>query len=141
MRPSRQRRPTRPCDNDPLATSQNLETAGAEPAKVETFAAEQKVQRDRISKVIDETRNPADIWDSVSLEQRKTIFDWWVLDVLISVEPLGGRKRANQKSAIPFLHSAPGAPLYFTFGRSLPNAASSSPQDDGSPRTTPARPL
>jgi hypothetical protein len=34
----------------------------------------------------------------VSLEQRRAIFDWWVLDVLISVEPIAGRKRANQKT-------------------------------------------
>jgi hypothetical protein len=44
-----------------------------------------------------QTRNPAGTWDAVSLEQRRTICDWWVLDVLISVEPLEGRKRANQE--------------------------------------------
>jgi hypothetical protein len=34
-----------------------------------------------MSAAIDEIRNLAGTWDSMSLEQRRAIFDWWVVDM------------------------------------------------------------
>jgi hypothetical protein len=70
----------------------------------------------RISGVIDETRNLADVWDEGGLDERRTLLDSWVLDVLIAVEPTPGMKKANEKTVIVTLRSAPDAPRYFMIG-------------------------
>lgn len=132
MRAGKQGRPTEPYDEELTAITQRLTTAKNDLETAQRFAAERQVQWDRIAAAIDETRNLADTWDAVSLDQRRTIFDWWVLDVLISVEPIEGRKRANQKTAIVTLRSAPDAPRYFTFDRSRSSAASTSATTDDS---------
>jgi hypothetical protein len=44
--------------------------------------------------------NLAEARDAISREQRRTIFDWWVLDASTSIKPLEGRKRANRKTAL-----------------------------------------
>lgn len=136
MRAGKQGRPTEPYDEELTAITQRMTTARNDLETAQRFAAERQVQWDRIAAAIDETRNLAETWDAVSLEQRRAIFDWWVLDVLISVEPIEGRKRANQKTAIVTLHSAPDAPHYFTFERSRSSATSTSSSTNGS-RSTP----
>jgi hypothetical protein len=112
--------------------SQKL-TAGRKELQVaEQFASERQLPWERIAAAIDETRNLAATWDAVGLEERRVLFDWWVLDLMIAVEPLEGYKRANQKYAIVTLRSAPDAPRYFTFGRDLTSTASTSARTNGS---------
>ena len=132
MRAGKQGRPTEPYDEELTAITQRMTTARNDLETAQRFAAERQVQWDRIASAIDETRNLAETWDAVLLEQRRAIFDWWVLDVLISVEPIEGRKRANQKTAIVTLRSAPDAPRYFTFERSRSSATSTSSSTNGS---------
>src|SRR5690606_38620493 len=96
MRAGKHGRPTEPDGEDITALTQRMTTARNALETAQRFAAERQVQWDRIASAIDETRNLAETWDAVLLEQRRAIFDWWVLDVLISVEPIEGRKRANQ---------------------------------------------
>ncbi len=51
------------------------------------------------------------------------------------VEPIEGMKRANNKSALVTLRSAPDAPKYFSVGRQLPSASESSSRTHSSPST------
>lgn len=131
MRAGKQGRPTEPYDEELTAITQRLTAAKHDLDTAQQFAAERQVQWDRIAAAIDETRNLADAWDAVSLEQRRAIFDWWVLDVLISVEPLASGKR-GKKTAIVTLRSAPDAPRYFTFERSRSSVAPTSSSTNGS---------
>ncbi len=87
---------------------------------------------DRLSKVIDETRNLAETWDKVGLDERRLLLDWWVLDVQIVVEPIEGMKKANEKTAIVTLRSDPNASRYFGLGNRLSKADSSSPRTNAS---------
>src|SRR5207244_2811229 len=48
--------------------------------------------------------------------ERRILLDYWVLDMLIVVEPIPGMKRANHKTALVRLRSAPNAPLRFELG-------------------------
>jgi hypothetical protein len=52
-------------------------------------------------------------WDHWGPEERKVFLDYWVYDVLIVVEPVPGMKRANRKTAVVTLRTAPGAPKHF----------------------------
>jgi hypothetical protein len=106
-----------------------------EMATATQFAAERQLHWERITAAIYETRNLAATWDAVALEERRVLFDWWVLDVMIAIEPLEGYKRANQKYAIVTLRSAPDAPRYFTFGRDLASPSSNSTRTNGSRST------
>jgi hypothetical protein len=97
-------------------TQQKKQAAQAELDKAREFLRSRTIAWDRISGAIDETRNLAEVWDKVGLDERRTLLDWWVLDVLIAVEPTPGMKKANEKTAIVTLRTAPDAPRYFTIG-------------------------
>lgn len=51
----------------------------------------------RVQSVIHETRNLAGMWEALSLTARKRVLDQWVDGVLIAVEPIEGKRRANHK--------------------------------------------
>lgn len=51
----------------------------------------------RLVVLIHETRNIAKAWDRVGVVARRTIFDRWVYDVHIVVEPIEGMTRANRR--------------------------------------------
>jgi hypothetical protein len=48
--------------------------------------------------------------DSAGLTERKILLDIWVLDVVVVVDPIPGRKKANRKTAYVTLRSAPDLP-------------------------------
>jgi len=64
------------------------------------------------------------------------LLDWWVLGVLIVVEPIPGMKRANRKWAIVTLRSAPDAPRHFALGDNGSSASSISSRTQGSSSTS-----
>jgi hypothetical protein len=77
-----------------------------------------------------------EIWRIASQvpEERKILFDYWVEDVLIVVQRVPGKKRANQKTAIVTLRAAPNAPKYFALGGqpgSRSKALATAPSTDG----------
>jgi hypothetical protein len=94
-----------------LAVQQRVRAAQEEIEHAESFARSREIAWSRISAAIDERRNLAETWDRVGLEEHGVLLDWWVLDVLIVVEPIPGMNRANKtKHAIVTLRSAPDAP-------------------------------
>ena len=102
---------------------QMMAAARRELEEAQEFARSRQLAWDRLTSVIDETRNLAATWDKVGLEERRVLLDWWVLDVLIVVEPIPGMKRANNKTAIVTLRTAPDAPRYFPVGRQLSSSS------------------
>lgn len=108
-------------------TQQKKQAVQAELDKAREFLRSRTIAWDRISAAIDETRNLAEVWDKVGLDERRTLLDWWVLDVLIAVDPIPGMKKANEKTAIVTLRSAPDAPRHFTIGE----ASSARPSSSG----------
>src|SRR5690606_26204569 len=77
-------------------TQQRLDAARAELERAQDLARSRQVTWDRLSALLDATRNLADAWDQAGLEERRTLLDWWVLDVMIAVEPIEGMRRANR---------------------------------------------
>jgi hypothetical protein len=118
--------PLEPFEDEVLQVSQQLNAARAELEKAKGFARSREVIWKRLSQVSHETRNLAETWERVELEERRLLLDWWVLDVMIVVEPIPGMKRANNKSAIITLRSAPDAPKHLSVGRHLESASESS---------------
>jgi hypothetical protein len=59
-----------------------------------------------VREVLDGIRNIAMIWPQASLEERKQVLDEWVDGVLICVDPIPGKRRANIKRALVFLKTA-----------------------------------
>jgi hypothetical protein len=109
------------------ATQQKLNAARSDVEKAHEFQRSRKVAWERLSKVIDDTRNLAETWDKVGLDERRLLLDWWVLDVQIVVEPIEGMKKANEKTAVVTLRSDPNASRYFGLGNRLAKADSTSP--------------
>ena len=89
---------------------QRVAAARREPEKAQEFTRSRQPARDRLTSVIDETRDLAATCNKVGLEERRVLLDWWVLDVLVVVEPIPGMKRANNRTAIVTLRTAPDAP-------------------------------
>jgi hypothetical protein len=58
-------------------------------------------------------------WDKGRIEERRVPLDWWILDVLIVVEPIPGMKRANHETALVTPRTAPDAPRHFPIGHQL----------------------
>lgn len=110
-------------DNDKLKKRLERET---EPLKRQLAAAEAELEHCRkfaeskektwasVSEIISESRNLASLWSSLKEEdtRRKTLFDYWILDLLIVVQPIAGKKRLNTKSAVARLASIPGSPRH-----------------------------
>lgn len=95
--------------------------------KSRRVAAESDTLWERVQTSIHETRNLAAVWDNLSLVERKRVLDRWVDAVLIAVEPIEGKKRANHKFGIVYLESAPGVPQEFLIGGLAEAFASSNP--------------
>jgi len=101
---------------------QQLNAARADLEETREFARCRTAAWEHITQTINETRDLAATWDRVSLDERRILLDWWVLDVMIIVEPIPGMKRANQKTAVVTLRSAPDAPREFIIGHQTERA-------------------
>lgn len=104
--------------DDPLADQiaaarARQRAAEADLANARDFAQSRERAWERLASIIHESRNLAAAWDSAGPEERRVLLDYWVLDVLIVVEPILGMKRANHKTALVRLRSAPNAPRHF----------------------------
>lgn len=118
-----------------------------ESVKLEVKAAERRLQEAeelatsrhdawaRLSGIIDETRNLAAAWERGGAEQRKALLDYWVLDVWIAVEPIPGKKRANNKTAIVTLQTTPTNLRHFPIGRQHDSASEISSRTQSSSST------
>jgi hypothetical protein len=93
-----------------------VKTARAALEGAERFAASREDAWSRLAAIIHETRHLAAAWDKLGLEDRKVLLDYWILDVLVVVEPVAGMRRANRKTALVTLRTAPNAPVYFELG-------------------------
>ena len=92
---------------------QRVEAAEAELEKTRRFARSKADAWTRLEGIINETRNLSAAWDRSGPHERRILFDYWVYDVVIVVEPIPKMKKANYKTAIVTLQSAPGMPLHF----------------------------
>ena len=93
--------------------------------EAEAFVESRASAWERLSKIIHETRNIAAAWKKATPEDRKVLLDYWVLDVLVVVEPIPGKRRANQKTALVYLRNAPNTPLQFDLGADQPSKCAS----------------
>jgi hypothetical protein len=120
-----------------------LEEAKNQLAEAEKFSRSKEDAWERVSAIIHETRNLAAAWKKASPQQRKVLLDYWVLDVQIVVEPIPDMLRANRKTAVVTLRTAPGTPLFFALDGGQPptddNAPSRAPATDPSPSTSKRR--
>jgi hypothetical protein len=93
-----------------------LAAAEADLERCKDFAESKEETWTAVSGILSETRNLASLWSSLEDEdpRRKTLLDYWLLDLLIVVEPVPGKKRLNSKSAVARLASVPGSPRYFS---------------------------
>jgi hypothetical protein len=69
---------------------------------------------------------PPAAWDSVELAERKILLDMWVLDLVVVVEPIAGKKKAKQKTAYVTPRSAPDLPRELDLSMKRARASSSS---------------
>lgn len=107
-----------------VAAKQRRRAAETDLEEANAFAASRENAWQRLQGIIKESRNLAAAWDSAGPEERRILFDYWVLDVLIVVEPIEGMKRANQKTALVRLRTAPNAPLTFELSTGLAQRSS-----------------
>jgi hypothetical protein len=118
------------------AVQQRKQAAEAEVEKARAFAESRDIAWQGISAAIHESRDLAATWERVGADERRVLLDYWVLSVAIVVEPIPGKKRANKKTAVVNLRSAPEVPLYFTFAEPALRASSSSSRTQGSSSTS-----
>ncbi len=95
---------------------QHLRQAEATLLQAETFAQSRASAWQRLSSIISETRSLAAAWNKGGPEGRKVMLDYWVLDALIVVDPVPGKRRANLKTALITLRTAPNSPVPFGLG-------------------------
>jgi hypothetical protein len=127
------------CPHLPSSSPKTFDLGQEHGCRAWTVADELEAEiKDLISAAIDETRNLAEVWDKVGLDERRTLLDCWVPDVLIAVDTIPGMKKANEKTAIVTLRSAPDAPRYFTISDAS-SARSSSSRVNGSASEATAR--
>ena len=109
------------------AAKQRQRAAEAELEKAKSFAQSKERAWERLEAIIHESRNLAAAWDKSGPEERRILLDYWVVDVLIVVEPIPGMRRANRKTALVRLRSAPNAPRHFELetGQGTTKASSS----------------
>lgn len=113
-------------ENQVKPVQQKLAAARTALKDAEKFAASREEAWERLSSVINETRNLAEAWPTLDETGRKALLDYWVYNVQIVVEPIPGMKRANEKFAVVTLRSAPNDPLFFAIGDQSPSAATNS---------------
>jgi len=82
-----------------------------ERAKRVTVSAD--AECDRLSLVLERTRVLGNAFVSAEPEEKKLLLDAWIDGILVVVEPVPDMPRANFKTAIVDLSSAPGLPKYF----------------------------
>lgn len=99
-----------------MAAKAAIKMARADLESAEQFARSKENAWEELSRIIGETRNLAAAWDKATPEERKMLYDYWLLDVLIVVEPIPGKRRANRKTAIVTLRTAPNAPKCVDLG-------------------------
>lgn len=133
-------------EDDALVKELKLAKAAIKHSKSELEAATQFARSkedawEELSKIISDSRNLAAAWDKAGPEERKVLFDYWLLDVLIVVEPIPGMKRANKKTALVTLRTAPNAPKCVdldsqsALARAERIASATSPSDSASSRS------
>lgn len=93
------------------AARQAIKAAKAKLADAESFAVSRENAWERLAGIIHETRNIAAVWEKAGPEERKVLLDYWVDDLMIVVEPIEGMRRANKKTALVSLCTAPNAPV------------------------------
>lgn len=93
------------------ASNQALDSAKHALEEAKAFARSREEVWPRLSTIIHETRNLAATWEKATPEERKILLSYWVLDVMIVVEPVPGMKRANHKTALVVLRTIPNAPI------------------------------
>jgi hypothetical protein len=108
-----------------------VKAARRELAEAEEFAASAERAWEQIAAIIDESRNIAEAWDRMDPGERRILFSYWVEELHIVVEPIRGKRRANNKTAVVWLRNVPG-PQYFPIGRQLPIAEEISSETQGS---------
>jgi DNA invertase Pin-like site-specific DNA recombinase len=81
--------------------------------EAERFVASVEDAWAKLATIINETKNIAQVWDRCSAEDRAAILDYWVLDLLVAVEPVPGKRRANIKTAVVTLRTSPHVPQDF----------------------------
>jgi DNA invertase Pin-like site-specific DNA recombinase len=101
----------------------------------ETFARSREDAWERLSAIIDETRNLGDAWPKLSDEEKKVLLDYWVFHVEIVVERVPGKLRANTKFAVVTLRTAPHDPKFFALNGQEASASVSSDLTDASDST------
>jgi hypothetical protein len=107
--------------DDPLVQKltqarQQLRASRKQLEEARSFAKSRENAWERLSGIIHESRNLAAAWETAGPEERKILLDYWVVDVMIVSEPVPGMKRANRKTAIVTLRTAPNAPAFFELG-------------------------
>ena len=70
------------------AAKQRQRTAEADLEKAKVFAQSKERAWERLEAIIHESRNLAAAWDQAGPEERRILLDYWVVDVLIVVEPI-----------------------------------------------------
>ena len=85
-------------------------------ADATAFAVSRDDAMTQLHEVINETRNIGEIWESCTPEERFTLLDYWVLDVVLVVRPLAGMNRANHKAALVTLRTTPKSPYLLLLG-------------------------
>lgn len=111
---------------------QQLAAARVQRKDAEKFAGSREEAWERLSAIIDETNNLGEAWPTLTEEERKVLLDYWVYHVEIVVEPIPGMKRANEKSAVVVLRTAPYDPKFFALNGQGPSAAAISDLTDSS---------
>ena len=116
------------------AADQRTREAEAELVKARSWASSRERAWEKLEAIIRESRNLASAWEAAGPEERRILFDYWVLDLMIVTEPIPGMKRANRKTALVRLRNAPNAPRHFELasGSQLVRDASRSPESSSS---------
>lgn len=90
------------------AAKQRREAAAKALQAAERDAERLQHTRVRIEDIVVETRTMVAAWDRLAPEERAILLDYWVLGILVFVEPVPGRRRLNRKYAVVELRSVPG---------------------------------
>lgn len=105
------------------AAKRQIIAAKSDLSEAERFAASVEDAWAKLSAIINETKNIARVWDRCSAEDRAAILDYWVLDLLVFVERIPGKRRANIKTAEVTLRTSPHVPRDFEISSGASSAA------------------
>ena len=95
--------------------------------KVKRVTLSADAECDRISLVLERTRVLGNAFASAESEEKKLLLDAWIDGLLVVVEPVLGMPRANFKTAIVDLSTAPGLPKHFELQTGRGTLRSSAP--------------